>query len=901
MASSTSRQAPDAGLAAHLIPHVERALEALWLLAAVLVPLIFVSKDFMMSEAVNAYVEVPKTTALRTLVGMMVVLLIVEWVIKGGLHRRYSLSGVYAGVERWVVRQPSRWVIVAATVYVVVTIITTFLSTAFWRSLWGEVPGQFGYSAYTTVSYFILFATIATHLKTRAQLGRLLGVLIVAGAVAALYGIAQHYGGDPLSLGETGSDRITVFMANPVFTGAFLLTTTLLTLGVGLLALDRWGWKPLHVILWIILVAVQFLALYWTGSRGAFVLGWPVGLLAFAVLSPFALGPRVLPRRGEVLLSVATGLVTIAVLAAVAVFYFARDEFLWELLLALAAYLILAGLAFGWRAFAKTFLIIAAGLAIWLLVIFLTPSPSDASIRDVTVGRGLSYRIDIWDASISLVANRTWFEYEDLWLSPIRPLIGYGPEMFKYTFPLETPIGGLLSHAHNFFLHHWVEQGVLGFLASAGLVVVFLGVGGVQLWRHRDSYSTTHKWLLVLLLATILGRVAEMMVGVARESDLVVFWVLLAIFAALPSVMESDPDADSAPSARQRNTPLRGTTQRRSQRTEAQSGEAQRAQGRRGGRSGARERRRARRQGGGGLVIGRIGPIQATALALVSAVVIFVGWLTWDKNIDYAWAAHIAASARDHFQEADASDVREAHRLMSQASSKAPDVPIYYNNLAVIYNTYDEFLENRPQAQSCADFFGLDALEDGISADGISADGIGDDDRCILEAYRVNLGGFMKNPDSLQVKRPLAESALKLARAGYQREDGEPIGDEAIRYYVELAQMRPGALSEYINLVNTAFALGRPQDALAPLDRYLLMYSSGLEDAAWVFYLQGLAYQRMDDLEKAAEFFERSIELNNDSPQAAEMHNRLSEIYETLGDTDLAEEHRRLYEELNPG
>ena len=43
-----------------LIPYVERAIEVLWILAAVLVPLIFVPKFPILSEAVNAYVEVPR-------------------------------------------------------------------------------------------------------------------------------------------------------------------------------------------------------------------------------------------------------------------------------------------------------------------------------------------------------------------------------------------------------------------------------------------------------------------------------------------------------------------------------------------------------------------------------------------------------------------------------------------------------------------------------------------------------------------------------------------------------------------------------------------------------------------------------------------------------------------------
>ena len=77
---------------ANLATYLERSQEFLWLLTAALVPLIFVPTDWMLSEAVNAYVEVPKTTALRALVGLMTILWVVEWAVKGGLTRGYSMA-----------------------------------------------------------------------------------------------------------------------------------------------------------------------------------------------------------------------------------------------------------------------------------------------------------------------------------------------------------------------------------------------------------------------------------------------------------------------------------------------------------------------------------------------------------------------------------------------------------------------------------------------------------------------------------------------------------------------------------------------------------------------------------------------------------------------------------------
>lgn len=876
-----------------LTTYVERGIEVLWLLTAALVPLIFVPTDFVLSEAVNAYVEVPKTTALRTLVGLMTILWILEWVLKGGLTRRYSIAHYTTRLKKWVVEQPTRWVVVAATFYVVVAIISTFLSVNFFISVWGEVSGQFGYSAYTTVSYFLLFAIIATHLKTRPQLWRLLVVIVGTGALVAFYGFIQRADLDPLDLGETGSARITATMANPVFTGAFLVTSTLMTFGLWLMVLDRWRTSSsrasaLLVILLGALAAAQFIAVYWTGSRGSWLIGVPPGVLAFPVL---------------------------------------------------------AGVAFGLRSFAKTSTVLAVGLLIALFAALgLDPSDWVSSIKSQTVERGVSFRTEIWYDSLKLVWNRPWFEYEGLSLSFIRPLIGYGPELFKYTFPLESPVGGLLSHAHNFFLHHWVEQGILGLFSSMGLFAAFFTVGAAQLWRNRGIYSTTHKWILVVLMATVLGRLGEMMVGVARESDLVPFWIILAIFVVLPSVMRPSPEVETSPS-----TPPPPRLGRRE---------------RRGGGPGRRERRtRWSSRGYGG---------QAIGLVLVSAVVvIFIGWVTWDKNVDYAWAARVAAQARNTFSEA---RFQESQQLASKSISKAPDVPIYYNNLAAIYDSYRDYRANNPDAQlpSCAQFV---PLKDGAS----TPQGKPTDAECIEGAYLANLNGFQKNRTSPQAKLMLANSTLKLAlldRNAYKGKDAE-----AIRYYRELTQMIPWSWPLFNAWGTAAIRLGRFEEALAPLEKSLsitqgsaasaralylkglvhrelgetqkaiasfeqnlaisssnpnvdevrrqlvitynavaaadlnqkraqealetleksLSITQGSSSSGTALYLQGVAYRELGALEKSVESLERSLEVDGNGPNAAEAHNQLAAVYAALGDQAQANAHAKLYQELkNP-
>ena len=128
---------------------VKYSIEVLWLVTAALIPLIFVPTDNMLSEAVNAYVEVPKTTALRALVGMMTILWIFEWLLNGGLYRQYTIARYSSRTANWLKEQPSRWIVVAATAYVVVTIISAALSVPLLQhrslvSIWGRSQGSTG-------------------------------------------------------------------------------------------------------------------------------------------------------------------------------------------------------------------------------------------------------------------------------------------------------------------------------------------------------------------------------------------------------------------------------------------------------------------------------------------------------------------------------------------------------------------------------------------------------------------------------------------------------------------------------------------------------------------------------------------------------------------------------------
>ena len=205
-------------------------------------PLAYLDRDFIRSEAIISYVEVPKIALLRLLAAIMAVLWLVEWGLRGRLplgsfsktNGRWIRPPEWfrSGIN-WLRNQPTRWLFVAVWAFLGVTLLSTVLSGARSVSVWGEVPGQDGYAAYTIAAYVLLFGVVATHLRTQAQLWRILAAFVVMGVLISGYAIFQHYGQDFLGLTEAtggGQGRVTSFMGNAIFAAAVMMMTVPMSL-----------------------------------------------------------------------------------------------------------------------------------------------------------------------------------------------------------------------------------------------------------------------------------------------------------------------------------------------------------------------------------------------------------------------------------------------------------------------------------------------------------------------------------------------------------------------------------------------------------------------------------------------------------------------------------------------
>jgi tetratricopeptide (TPR) repeat protein len=370
------------------------------------------------------------------------------------------------------------------------------------------------------------------------------------------------------------------------------------------------------------------------------------------------------------------------------------------------------------------------------------------------------------------MTRHPWFEFDSLSLGLLRPLVGYGPDFFRGTYLLESPpdFRSLPSepvHAHNLFVHQGVEQGFLGVFSSAGVYLALFSAGGYLLLRHRRGYSAIHKSLLIALLATMAGRLGEQLIGVARVSDLTVFWVLLGVFAALPVVMAGP---DTAPE--QTKPPVspfqRGRVRSLKSRLDQEGGRFWR-------------------------------------MLLVAALVAGIGTLTWFKTLNYPQAAAFADGAAEGFRDGNS---QSALSSLERAIDLSPNVSSYYERRAALYWEYRNGGDTAPPLECDSPFSGTSH------------------EICLAqEAYAANQEWVERRPYYYRSRLAAADSALDLGSLT----GNEALIDESTRLYREAAEMVPSSWPLWNRLAEVYLKIGRPEEALSPLEKSLAITGDTLE------------------------------------------------------------------------
>lgn len=268
--------------------------ESAWLTALALVPV------FFNPRSVRIFDE-DKALLLRSL-ALLIAAAVIVWIIETG-------RPAFTAGNRSFIRLPLLRPALALTA---VWLAATLASIDPWISFWGAYIRTQG--LYTWLSYLMVFAALLLLVRERGQVERIVTVLLLSSVPAAIYGVCQHFGVDPIRWDIDTRARVISTAGNAIFIGAYMIMVVPLTLTrlieqyaavrepqtervAGVVLLAAYG----------ALLVLQVLTLVYSESRGPF-LGLAAGLTCYFVI--YAAHRR---RRGLTAL-------TVGAIAAAAVF-----------------------------------------------------------------------------------------------------------------------------------------------------------------------------------------------------------------------------------------------------------------------------------------------------------------------------------------------------------------------------------------------------------------------------------------------------------------------------------------------------------------------------------------------------------------------------------------------------
>ena len=139
----------------------------------------------------------------------------------------------------------------------------------------------------------------------------------------------------------------------------------------------------------------------------------------------------------------------------------------------------------------------------------------------------------------------------------------------------------------------------------------------------------------------------------------------------------------------------------------------------------------------------------------------------------------------------------------------------------------------------------------------------------------------------------LAGTTLALANL-----TGSPLlGDEAIRLHLESIQLMPHSWALWNRLASAYVQLDRHQQALEATGRSLAI-TEQTKHSASAYCIRGTALRGLGRLEESVMSLTRCLELNDAGVSAIEAHKALSGVYAELEESDLAERHLRLAQQI---
>jgi hypothetical protein len=294
----------------------DAVIEAGWLAVLIVTPLFF-------DTYTNRVFEPDKIHLLRSITLVMAVAWLVQ-LVDGGWREQ---DGAPFRLLSRIGRTP---LVLPTLILVGAYLISTAFSVVPRISFLGSYVRSQG--TYTFLCYVAIFFMVLSHLRTRAQVNRILHAVILSSLAISIYGIIQHtqiapgVSIDPLPWGGDVTARVAANMGNSIFVAAYLIMALFLTLerlvdSVAALINTEHGTTAdaLRAAGYLFVIAVQLITIAYTQSRGP-QLGLVAGLLVFVALGALLAvrwaarrldDPRWLPRLKRVIGLVLVGLIAL--------------------------------------------------------------------------------------------------------------------------------------------------------------------------------------------------------------------------------------------------------------------------------------------------------------------------------------------------------------------------------------------------------------------------------------------------------------------------------------------------------------------------------------------------------------------------------------------------------------
>lgn len=563
----------------------EGLIEAGWLAAIIVTPLFFNIHS-------SRVFEPDKLTLLRSIAVVMSAAWLVIFVDRKGWQ---SMSWLSWKSENSIWKHP--FVLPVFLLVIVYLVSTAFSVTRHvsWAGSYQRLQGT-----YTTLSYIVIFALMLATIRRREQISRVVTVVIITSIPVALYAMLQHFGLDPLPWGGNVQRRVAGHMGNSIFIAAYLIMAVPLTLARILDAftniLNDEELSQADVIrssIYIFTLAIQFIAIFWTRSRGPF-LGLLAGIYAFVLIllvslrnaraddKPFGLADAG-KALGVVLLG---GLVPL--LIASNVIQSANTSFFifvgGNVLLVLAIF-VMAVARIGWRWLWLSW-ILTAVVAASVLLSFNIPEETAEPYHDTPIiGSALStfaqwkelpeigrfgqlleagegsgrVRVLIWEGVLDLITPHEPITFPDGTedaFNFLRPIIGYGPESmyvaYNGFYPPELATiearNASPDRAHNETFDALVITGGLGFLVWQFLYLSvfyygFRWLGVVRSKQDRNVLIGLYIGGAIVGGVVIVSILGMPFLGVAIPSGSIVGLILYLVYYAIVAQADSETEA----------------------------------------------------------------------------------------------------------------------------------------------------------------------------------------------------------------------------------------------------------------------------------------------------------------------------------------------------------------------